>query len=125
MRVWVYITVGALVIIFALLGLWKQNQFALPSGETGVMATDEIAPGTARQPLGTSSRTVLTTDGVLHSIPLDEILSGGPPKDGIPSIDDPRFVSTREANFLDGDDVGLGLVQNGAAKFYPYQILVW
>tara|TARA_B100000745_G_scaffold300509_1_gene254847 strand:- start:14631 stop:15626 length:996 start_codon:yes stop_codon:yes gene_type:complete len=66
-----------------------------------------------------------TTDGTKHSIPLNEILSGGPPKDGIPSIDDPKFLSVEDAGFLGGSDVGLGLSINGEDRFYPYQILVW
>lgn len=74
----------------------------------------------------TSSREMFITDGVKHSIPLDEILSGGPPKDGIPSIDDPKFTSTQQADaFLEDDSVGLGVVHKGEARFYPYQILVW
>ncbi len=35
---------------------------------------------------------VITTDGVKHIVPLDKIRTGGPPKDGIPSIDNPQFV---------------------------------
>ena len=31
-------------------------------------------------------------------VALSEIISGGPPRDGIPSIDDPQFVSFKEAN---------------------------
>jgi hypothetical protein len=38
------------------------------------------------------------TDFSKHSVPYSEILSGGPPKDGIPSIDAPKFQSTREAD---------------------------
>jgi len=72
-----------------------------------------------------SQREISVDDGVKHSIPLDEILSGGPSKDGIPSIDDPKFVSASGANFLKADDVGLGLSLNGEERFYPYQILVW
>jgi len=72
-----------------------------------------------------NTREVSVTDGVRHSIPLDEILSGGPAKDGIPSIDDPKFLSAEDANFLIGSDVGLGLSINGEDRFYPYQILVW
>jgi len=33
-----------------------------------------------------------------HSIPLDEISSGGPDKDGIPAIDRPRFVRAERAD---------------------------
>ncbi len=73
-----------------------------------------------------AARPVLFTNGVKHSIPLSEILSGGPPKDGIPSIDRPKFVSAREADeHLAADDPGLGLFFRGVARFYPYQILVW
>jgi hypothetical protein len=31
-------------------------------------------------------------------IPLDEILGGGPPRDGIPSIDSPKFILAAEAD---------------------------
>ena len=31
-------------------------------------------------------------------VPLDQIVGGGPPHDGIPSIDNPKFVSAQEAN---------------------------
>ncbi|MCH7756765.1 DUF3179 domain-containing protein, partial [Patescibacteria group bacterium] len=55
-----------------------------------------------------------------------EILSGGPPKDGIPSIDNPKFTSAEEAgDFLTSDSIGLGLLYKGEARFYPYAILVW
>jgi len=58
-------------------------------------------------------------------IPDSEILSGGPGKDGIPSIDEPKFIPVEEASFLEGDDFGLGLTVGDTARFYPYQVLVW
>jgi len=33
-----------------------------------------------------------STDFSISSVPFDEIFSGGPGKDGIPAIDDPRFA---------------------------------
>ena len=39
-----------------------------------------------------------TTDFSKHSVPYSEILSGGPPKDGIPSINAPKFQSTNNAD---------------------------
>lgn len=73
-----------------------------------------------------STREIFVTDNVKHSIPLNEILSGGPPKDGIPSIDNPKFITTSEADgFLTSDSVGLGIDFKGETRFYPYQILVW
>ncbi len=66
------------------------------------------------------------TDFSKHSVPYSEILSGGPPKDGIPAIDHPQFVTLGEADawlrpvepvifFQIGDD----------ARAYPIQIFMW
>lgn len=68
---------------------------------------------------------VFETKGVKHSIALDEILSGGPPKDGIPSVDRPKFLPAAEALYLTDLDPGIGIVLKGEARFYPYRILVW
>ncbi len=47
-------------------------------------------------PFGAESQ--FSTDFSKHSVPYSEILSGGPPKDGIPAIDEPKFVSIDEAD---------------------------
>ena len=69
---------------------------------------------------------VKITDGVKHSIPLEDILDGGPGKDGIPSIDQPKFIGVNEAKSVFKED-GQGLVVSigSDSRFYPYQILVW
>ncbi|MBI5787167.1 MAG: DUF3179 domain-containing protein [Candidatus Niyogibacteria bacterium] len=68
----------------------------------------------------------MITNGVRHNIPLDEIIGGGPPKDGIPSIDNPRFVSVAEAGkWLGDNEPGIALEVYGIKRFYPFQILVW
>mgnify|MGYP000014705923 CR=1 FL=1 len=55
----------------------------------------------------------------------EEIVPGGPPKDGIPSIDDPTFESTDEADeWLDPGDVVFGVVRGGDVRAYPQRILV-
>ena len=58
-----------------------------------------------------------------HSVPLDRIMSGGPPKDGIPAIKTPRFVDASAASFLRDDDRVIGLARGGVAKAYPLRIL--
>lgn len=61
-----------------------------------------------------------------HIVPLDKIVSGGPPPDGIPSIDNPKFVSIEEADkFLQDADQVVGVNINGDIRAYPLQILVW
>jgi len=51
-------------------------------------------------------------------------VSGGPPKDGIPSVDDPSFVDASAATFLEDGDVVIGVVHGGTVRAYPRQILV-
>lgn len=54
------------------------------------------------------------------------VLSGGPPKDGIPPIDAPRFVSVSDAeNSLQDDDRVFFLDYQGVQKAFPQKILVW
>ena len=67
----------------------------------------------------------LAFDFSTHSIPLEEIYGGGPPKDGIPALFDPEFIPGRQAAFLKPGDRILGLEVNGQAKAYPIQILTW
>jgi len=73
------------------------------------------------------STTKLSGGTVLkYVVPPDEIVSGGPPKDGIPSIDRPRFVSAEEAErFMRTNDIVIGLYYKGVARAYPHKILVW
>lgn len=56
------------------------------------------------------------------SIPINEIKDGGPPKDGIPSIDTPKFLKASET-LLDQNDRVLGVYKNGIAKAFPINIL--
>ena len=58
-------------------------------------------------------------------IPAEKVLSGGPGKDGIPAIDNPRFVMANKAGFLTVDSVVLGLKYKGRTKAYPINILNW
>jgi len=53
------------------------------------------------------------------------IRSGGPPKDGIPALTNPKFIKPEAANYLKPDDLVVGLDMNGEAKAYPLRILVW
>ena len=80
------------------------------------------------QPLNDFKSTKLTmmeTNGVKHLIPLDKIKGGGPPKDGIPSIDNPIFADVSDSHFMSDSDIVLGLEINGISKAYPLFILVW
>lgn len=65
------------------------------------------------------------TDFSRVTVPPGQIVSGGPPKDGIPSIDDPKFQSPEEADaWLEGSDPVMVLEVGGEVKAYPLRILV-
>ncbi len=67
-----------------------------------------------------------STDFSKHTVPLEEFTSGGPPKDGIRSIDRPSFVTVREADDWLKDREPVAVVRvNGVTKAYPLSILIW
>ena len=75
---------------------------------------------------GRASAESLKTDLSRALVPLDEIISGGPPPDGIPAIDRPAFVEQRAADaWLAPKEPVLALEINGDARAYPLQILLW
>ena len=57
-------------------------------------------------------------------ISIDEILKGGPARDGIPALDRPAYDATREASWGDDESV-VGVVRGKEARAYPVAILVW
>ncbi|MGF1670569.1 MAG: DUF3179 domain-containing protein [Balneolaceae bacterium] len=60
------------------------------------------------------------------NIDLNELMRGGPPKDGIPSIDNPKFITSGEASSWLRDKEPVVLVEiDGEARAYPIQILMW
>ncbi|HEB13802.1 MAG TPA: DUF3179 domain-containing protein [candidate division WWE3 bacterium] len=60
------------------------------------------------------------------SVDPDKLTGGGPTKDGIPSIDNPKFETAAEAEkWLKDEDPVFGIVHKGEARAYPQRILVW
>jgi len=67
-------------------------------------------------------------DVTRHVIPLDRIRGGGPPIDGIPALGmegPPRFIDAGQADWLDDDDLLMGVRLGDEARAYPLQILNW
>ncbi|MHC4640434.1 MAG: DUF3179 domain-containing protein [Planctomycetota bacterium] len=66
------------------------------------------------------------TNTTKRTIELNELMSGGPGKDGIPSIDNPKFIKPgKAAKWLKPVEPVISLVVHGKAKAYPLQILTW
>jgi len=65
------------------------------------------------------------TDFSRHSVALDEITGGGPPKDGIPAIDAPQFAPLSRVRGLGEKEPLIVITVNGQVKGYPLRILLW
>jgi hypothetical protein len=66
------------------------------------------------------------TDFSRHTVPLEEIVSGGPPKDGIPAIDHPSFEDVKGADeWLDDREPVAVVTIEGETHAYPLQVLIW
>ena len=64
---------------------------------------------------------------VWGTFPIDQVVSGGVPRDGILALVEPRFVqpNSSELSYLSDSDLVLGAVINGQAKAYPENIFWW
>ena len=68
----------------------------------------------------------ITSRGVKYMVDPEKIMSGGPPMDGIPSIDDPKFVTVDAADeWIQDNELVLGIIYKNVTRVYPLQILVW
>jgi hypothetical protein len=68
----------------------------------------------------------ITADGLPDPlVGPEELTAGGPPPDGIPPIDEPRFLDAAEVDFLADDEPVLAIEIDGDARAYPVQILIW
>lgn len=89
------------------------------------VVTASVVWGSAAFALDNNSEWPIT-DFKNTSVDFSEILSGGPPKDGIPSIDDPKFIGVGEASdWLKDDEPVIVVTGDKTSKAYPLQILIW
>src|SRR5260370_3045288 len=66
------------------------------------------------------------TDFSKHCVPYRQIFSGGPPKDGIPALNAPKFVSVSTADtWLKPNEPVIFFQAGDDARAYPIQILIW
>jgi hypothetical protein len=76
----------------------------------GVSALDDMASDTFPEPL----------------VPISEILSGGPPPDGIPPVDHPQFTTVEAADeWLTDEEPVVVIDIDGDVRAYPVQVMIW
>lgn len=102
-----------------------------------VMLTAACSPGPQAPPPAPSedSRTTVDMPSALDDprhpgfpeplIDPDDLVSGGPPPDGIPPIDDPKFAPASEIDWLGDDEPVLSLTVGDEARAYPLQVMTW
>ncbi len=79
-----------------------------------------------KAPTALSEEIKTLPDGTRYIVHPGELQAGGPPKDGIPSIDNPKFESSQEADkWLNPEDLILGINFNDVIKAYPIGIMNW
>jgi hypothetical protein len=123
----VRVIVGAMALRGALLPV------LLIAGALAGCGGDTTSPSAERSPSDDAARQELRvskdgwrTDFSRHSVALGEFISGGPPRDGIPPIDEPKPVPVRDADeWLEDREPVLVVEVAGEVRAYPVQILVW
>ena len=100
------------------------------SGDGVVVAEEEPEAPPPEEPAAsgqTGEYEIKTTAaGVRYIVDPEKIVGGGPPKDGIPSIDDPKYVSVSEAeSWIADNELVLTISYKGVVRVYPLQIMVW
>ncbi len=87
-------------------------------------------PINTQQPVPQQTKSLFSDIGLATNtgkslIPLDEVLGGGPAKDGIPSLTNPKYIPANTVQDVPEDSLGVLIVGDGIARFYPYTVLVW
>ncbi len=90
--------------------------FIISVGNNGVLAQDISAAWQREWP---------KTDFTKVAVPLAEIISGGPPKDGIPAIDNPIFKPLEDITDISEQEPIISLAINGDVRGYPLRILMF
>lgn len=85
---------------------------------------DEAKARAARTwPVNVLSETFGFDENAPAQVPLSELIQGCPARDCIPAIENPRFVSADNADFLADDDIVLAISVDGVHRAYPTSIL--
>jgi hypothetical protein len=105
----------SLLLVALLLGCTQSTPISQPPRKTPVTPPPQEEYDIKTDPSGTK-----------FIVDPDKIVGGGPPKDGIPSIDNPKYVPLQEADqWIEDNELVLGITYKGVKRVYPLQIMVW
>ena len=96
------------------------------SAQTVDAQTLEEAASVSSAPAPSSwTREWTNTDFERNAVDFAEILSGGPPKDGIPAVDAPEFHAVGAETAIDDREAVVAFALDGEARAYPVRYLMW
>ena len=87
------------------------------------LAGHDVAGGSIGPTSRGSSRSPFNLENL--QLPRDQVLSGGPPKDGIPSLTRPPTVPVAQADFMQPTDRVVVVKIGDKRRAYPMRILNW
>jgi hypothetical protein len=93
-------------------------------GSAESVALDQVA-SSPREDVPSALDDMTNADFPAPQVDPAEIVSGGPPPDGIPAIDEPRFERAEDVDWLDDVEVVLSVTVKGETRAYPVQVLTW
>lgn len=94
------------------------------AGDTTAVAVDQI-PGGPAEDVPSALDDPANPAFPPPLVDVVEIRSGGPPPDGIPAIDEPRFLSPDAVRTLADQEPVIALELDGEARAYPLEVLMW
>lgn len=108
----------------------EEKKTVLPKTSTDLGGNEAAA--TSRESKGVEQKVEkrfavfgLKTNTAKSTVDLGKVLSGGPGKDGIPAITNPKFTTVAaKSDSIKNDTRGV-VVGKAQPKFYPYNILAW
>ncbi|MGV8964641.1 MAG: DUF3179 domain-containing protein [Cellulomonas sp.] len=115
---YVAVGVGAMMLVSACAGPASPPPPATPPAP--------VVNGSPREDVLSALRDGLDQPGLpAPLVDATELVSGGPPPDGIPSLDQPAFVDPADAHWLAAEEPVLALELDGEHRAYPVQIMIW
>lgn len=126
MRLMAMLAAGALLLA-ACAGAQSVGEASTSDASATTTVPSSAGPAVGVLPEGPSALdTMFSSEFPEPLIDPNEVISGGPPPDGIPPIDDPRFLSVAEnLQLLPGSEPVVALEIDGDARAYPVRVMVW
>jgi hypothetical protein len=115
----------ATVALVTALSLIATSCKARPTTGDAELIEPPQVPSSARESTTSALRNPLDPALPPPTIDIHELIAGGPPPDGIPPIDRPKFELASAVAWIDDREPVIAVEIEGEARAYPIQILIW